>query len=148
MFGNFIDVEGKTRLVPFCELSIMSWEGESHDFKDQFGRAYLDSATSSGLGRAPLCNAGPHQEPPGTTRQAGIIHQLIEQPGHAGLRRPRAPVLSGGLRRKTQLFSEGTLCMARFLQDPTSPVQRSSEVQNPAQVPVLQGAVRCVIMQK
>ncbi|GFU05667.1 hypothetical protein TNCV_873071 [Trichonephila clavipes] len=46
----------------------------------------LDSATSSGLGRAPpLCNAGPH---PGTTwnyKTGGIIHQLmIEQPGHAG----------------------------------------------------------------
>ncbi|GFS91763.1 zinc finger protein [Trichonephila clavipes] len=40
--------------------------------KDQFGRACLDSATSSGLGRAPpLCNAGPHQAPTGTTRQAG-----------------------------------------------------------------------------
>ncbi|GFW58780.1 hypothetical protein TNCV_379631 [Trichonephila clavipes] len=44
----------------------------------------LESATSSGLGRAPLCNAGPH---PGTTwnyKTGGIIHQLIEQPGHAG----------------------------------------------------------------
>ncbi|GFT09962.1 hypothetical protein TNCV_1114261 [Trichonephila clavipes] len=45
----------------------------------------LESATSSGLGRAPLphCNAGPH---PGTTwnyKTGGIIHQLIEQPGHA-----------------------------------------------------------------
>ncbi|GFT42714.1 hypothetical protein TNCV_4129681 [Trichonephila clavipes] len=44
----------------------------------------LDSATSSGLGEPPLCNAGPH---PGTTwnyKTGGIIHQLIEQPGHAG----------------------------------------------------------------
>ncbi|GFW60412.1 hypothetical protein TNCV_942791 [Trichonephila clavipes] len=32
----------------------------------------LDSATSSGLGRAPLYNAGPHPAPPGTTRQAGL----------------------------------------------------------------------------
>ncbi|GFV17350.1 hypothetical protein TNCV_1093061, partial [Trichonephila clavipes] len=34
-------------------------------------------------GEPPLCNAGPH---PGTTwsyKTGGIIHQLIEQPGHA-----------------------------------------------------------------
>ncbi|GFX47665.1 hypothetical protein TNCV_699191 [Trichonephila clavipes] len=43
------------------------------------------------------------------------------------VRLSRAPVLSGGLRRITQLFS-GTL----FLQDPTLLVQRSSEVQHPA----------------
>ncbi|GFU98196.1 hypothetical protein TNCV_1584051 [Trichonephila clavipes] len=47
------------------------------------------------------------------------------------VRLPRAPVLSGGLRRKTQLFLRYPL-HGRFLQDPTSPVQRSSEVQNPA----------------
>ncbi|GFT03168.1 hypothetical protein TNCV_3610411 [Trichonephila clavipes] len=67
----------------------------------------LDSATRtcSGLGRG-LCNAGPH---PGTTwnyKTGGIIHQLIEQPGHADfLGCSRAIVKSGGLRRKTQLFS-------------------------------------------
>ncbi|GFW35801.1 hypothetical protein TNCV_727361 [Trichonephila clavipes] len=54
------------------------------------------------------------------------------------VRLSRAPVLSGGLRRKTQLFS-GTL-HGRFLQDPTSPVQRSSKVQNPLQVPVFPGS--------
>ncbi|GFV11485.1 transposable element Tcb2 transposase [Trichonephila clavipes] len=44
----------------------MSW-------KDQFGRASaLDSATSSGSRVSPLCNAGPIQAPPGTTRQAGL----------------------------------------------------------------------------
>ncbi|GFX34755.1 hypothetical protein TNCV_2514711 [Trichonephila clavipes] len=49
------------------------------------------------------------------------------------VRLSRAPVLSGGLRRKTQLFS-GTLYMAALPPRPhlTSPVQRFSEVQNPA----------------
>ncbi|GFT26289.1 hypothetical protein TNCV_263431 [Trichonephila clavipes] len=54
------------------------------------------------------------------------------------VRLSRAPVLSGGLRRKTQLFS--CTLHGRFLQDPTSLVQRSSEVQNPAQVPVFPGS--------
>ncbi|GFW12120.1 hypothetical protein TNCV_4531851 [Trichonephila clavipes] len=44
----------------------------------------LDSATSVAGREPPLCNAGPH---PGTTwnyKTGGIIHQLIEQPGHDG----------------------------------------------------------------
>ncbi|GFT21430.1 hypothetical protein TNCV_3816891 [Trichonephila clavipes] len=69
------------------------------------------------LGEPPLCNAGPH---PGTTwnyKAGGIIHQLIEQPGHAGWL-PRAPVLSGGLRRKTQLFLRYPLHMAASSKTP------------------------------
>ncbi|GFV70823.1 hypothetical protein TNCV_2818561 [Trichonephila clavipes] len=54
-------------------------------FRTSLAGLALDSATSSGLGRAPpLLNAGPH---PGTTwnyKTGGIIQQLIEQPGHAG----------------------------------------------------------------
>ncbi|GFV29716.1 hypothetical protein TNCV_3668081 [Trichonephila clavipes] len=60
-----------------------------------------ESATSSGLGRAPALQCrDPIQAPPGTTReQAGIIHQLIEQQDML-VRLSGSPVLSGGLRRK------------------------------------------------
>ncbi|GFS85692.1 hypothetical protein TNCV_5025021 [Trichonephila clavipes] len=62
------------------------------------------------------------------------------------VRLSRAPVLSGGLRHKTQLFS-CTLYMAAS-QDPTAHTsQGPQKVQNPApEVPVFQGAVRCVII--
>ncbi|GFW41715.1 hypothetical protein TNCV_9531 [Trichonephila clavipes] len=43
----------------------------------------LESAPVVASEEPPLCNAGPH---PGTTwnyKTGGIIHQLIEQPGHA-----------------------------------------------------------------
>ncbi|GFV29896.1 hypothetical protein TNCV_657251 [Trichonephila clavipes] len=62
------------------------------------------------------------------------------------VRLSRAPVLSGGLRRKTQLFS-CTPLHGRFFQDPTSLVQRSSKKLKPrSQCQVSQGAVRCVII--
>ncbi|GFT50445.1 hypothetical protein TNCV_11481 [Trichonephila clavipes] len=60
------------------------------------------------------------------------------------VRLSRAPVLSGGLRRKTQLFS-GTLYMAASSKTHlTSP--RSSEVQHPALSASFPRAVRCVII--
>ncbi|GFV11937.1 hypothetical protein TNCV_2521581 [Trichonephila clavipes] len=54
--------------------------------EDQFGRACPRFSNQEWPRESPpLCNAGPH---PGTTlnyKTGGIIHQLIEQPGHAGL---------------------------------------------------------------
>ncbi|GFT90163.1 uncharacterized protein TNCV_1347651, partial [Trichonephila clavipes] len=49
-----------------------------------------DSATSSGLGRAPpLCNAGLHPDTTWSYKAGEIIHQLIEQPGHAAQLEPK-----------------------------------------------------------
>ncbi|GFU38126.1 hypothetical protein TNCV_4328331 [Trichonephila clavipes] len=101
----------------------------------------LESATSSGLGRAPHCNAGPH---PGTTwnyKTGGIIHQLIEQPGHAGL--SRAPCTIWRPETQTQLFS-GTLYMAASSKTPhlTSPkVLKSSKPAPSASFPGEQSVV-------
>ncbi|GFX06983.1 hypothetical protein TNCV_1555861 [Trichonephila clavipes] len=66
-----------------------------------------------------------------------IIHQLIEQPGHAG-KQSRAPVLSGGLRRKTQLFS-GTLYMAASSKTPPHQSKCPQKFKTPLQVPVFPG---------
>ncbi|GFY31986.1 hypothetical protein TNCV_2621231 [Trichonephila clavipes] len=74
----------------------------------------LESATSSGLGRAPrTAMQDPIQAPPGTTRQAGLYTSSQDML----VRLSRAPVLSGGLRRKTQLFS-CTLYMAASSKTP------------------------------
>ncbi|GFS85686.1 hypothetical protein TNCV_222391 [Trichonephila clavipes] len=74
------------------------------------------------------------QDPhPGTTwnyKTGGIIHQLDRAARTCWLGCPGLLHSSGGLRRKLS-FSPVPL-HGRFLQDPTSPVQRSSEVQNPA----------------
>ncbi|GFR13933.1 hypothetical protein TNCT_86881 [Trichonephila clavata] len=61
------------------------------------------------------------------------------------VRLPRAPVLSGGLRRKTQLFS-GTLYMAASSKTPPhqSKVLRSLKPRSKCQFS--QGAVCCVII--
>ncbi|GFY16304.1 hypothetical protein TNCV_2349491 [Trichonephila clavipes] len=63
------------------------------------------------------------------------------------VRLSRAPVLSGGLRRKTQLFS-GTLYMAASSKTPPhqSKILRSSKPRSKCQFS--QGAVRCVIIPK
>ncbi|GFU12630.1 hypothetical protein TNCV_1045671 [Trichonephila clavipes] len=44
----------------------------------------LDSATSSGLGRAPALQCRTPSRHHLGYKTGGIIHQLIEQPGHAG----------------------------------------------------------------
>ncbi|GFU67677.1 hypothetical protein TNCV_3196741 [Trichonephila clavipes] len=63
------------------------------------------------------------------------------------VRLSRAPVaLSGGLRRKTQLFS-CTLYAWSLSRDPTSPVQ-GPQSSNPAKCQFSQGTVRCVIIPK
>ncbi|GFU32614.1 hypothetical protein TNCV_4876691 [Trichonephila clavipes] len=59
------------------------------------------------------------------------------------VRLPRAPVLSGGLRRKTQLFS-GTLYMAASSKITSPKILRSSKPRSQCQVS--QGAVRCVVI--
>ncbi|GFU64481.1 hypothetical protein TNCV_2525961 [Trichonephila clavipes] len=62
----------------------------------QFGRAMpQDSATSGGLGESPRSAVQDLiQAPPGTHKTGGIIHQLIEQPEHAGWAVPGSSVLS------------------------------------------------------
>ncbi|GFT99319.1 hypothetical protein TNCV_3162131 [Trichonephila clavipes] len=77
----------------------------------------LESATSSGLGRAPRsAMQDAIQAPPGTTRQAGL-YTSRQSSQDMLVRLSRAPVLSGGLRRKTQLFS-CTLYMAASSKTP------------------------------
>ncbi|GFV53263.1 hypothetical protein TNCV_1644951 [Trichonephila clavipes] len=63
----------------------MEEENSAFDYqKTSLAGLALDSAKPVvASGEPPLCNAGPH---PGTTwsyKTGGIIHQLIEQPGHA-----------------------------------------------------------------
>ncbi|GFS95741.1 hypothetical protein TNCV_251261 [Trichonephila clavipes] len=55
------------------------------------------------------------------------------------VRLPRAPVLSGGLRRKTQLFS-GTLYMAASSKTPPHQSKDPQKFNTPLQVPVFQGS--------
>ncbi|GFU54077.1 hypothetical protein TNCV_3313461 [Trichonephila clavipes] len=55
------------------------------------------------------------------------------------VRLPRAPVLSGGLRRKTQLFS-GTLYMAGSSKTPPHQSKGSQKFKTPLQVPVFPGS--------
>ncbi|GFT16237.1 hypothetical protein TNCV_2245481 [Trichonephila clavipes] len=96
-------------------LTTMCWVG---DFKrTSLAGLVLESATSSGLGRAPPhCNAGPH---PGTTwnyKTGGIIHQLIEQPGHAGLWSGREKKKREiGMARKRAENREGSLGFPGFV---------------------------------
>ncbi|GFU87548.1 hypothetical protein TNCV_2934701 [Trichonephila clavipes] len=61
------------------------------------------------------------------------------------VRLPRAPVLSGGLRRKTQLFS-CTLYMAASSKTPPHQSKGLQKFKTPLPVPISQGAVRCVII--
>ncbi|GFV42596.1 uncharacterized protein TNCV_1316011 [Trichonephila clavipes] len=92
----------------------------------------LDSATSSDLGRAPT-PALQCRTHPGTTwnyKKGGTIHQLIEQPGHAGQAVPGSCTIW-----RTETQNSAFLRYAphgRPLQDPTSPLQRSPEAQQPA----------------
>ncbi|GFT92380.1 hypothetical protein TNCV_1942181 [Trichonephila clavipes] len=55
------------------------------------------------------------------------------------VRLPRAPVLSGGLRRKTQLFS-GTLYMAASSKTPPHQSKGPQKFNTPLQVPVFPGS--------
>ncbi|GFY11669.1 hypothetical protein TNCV_4231381 [Trichonephila clavipes] len=55
------------------------------------------------------------------------------------VRLSRAPVLSGGLRRKTQLFS-GTLYMAASSKTPPHQSKDPQNFKTPLQVPVFQGS--------
>ncbi|GFW60411.1 hypothetical protein TNCV_942781 [Trichonephila clavipes] len=55
------------------------------------------------------------------------------------VRLPRAPVLSGGLRRKTQLFS-GTLYMAASSKTPPHQSKGPQKFKTPLQVPVFPGS--------
>ncbi|GFR18863.1 hypothetical protein TNCT_406831 [Trichonephila clavata] len=79
-------IAGSNAMTRSCSMTITLTAKTSERVRDRTSLAGLapDSATSSALGRAPLYNAGPH---PGTTwsyKAGEIIHQLIEQPGHAG----------------------------------------------------------------
>ncbi|GFX05160.1 hypothetical protein TNCV_1958161 [Trichonephila clavipes] len=62
------------------------------------------------------------------------------------VRPSRAPVLSGGLRHKTQLFS-GTLYMAASSKTPPNQSKGPQKFKTLLQVQFSQGAVRCVIIQ-
>ncbi|GFW70657.1 hypothetical protein TNCV_1624881 [Trichonephila clavipes] len=55
------------------------------------------------------------------------------------VRLPRAPVLSGGLRHKTQLFS-GTLYMAASSKTPSHQSKGPQKFKTPLQVPVFPGS--------
>ncbi|GFY67375.1 hypothetical protein TNIN_321711 [Trichonephila inaurata madagascariensis] len=61
------------------------------------------------------------------------------------VRLPRAPVLSGGLRRKTQLFS-GTLYMAASSKTQPHQSKGPQKFKPLLQVPVSQGAVCCAVI--
>ncbi|GFY65694.1 hypothetical protein TNIN_391781 [Trichonephila inaurata madagascariensis] len=55
------------------------------------------------------------------------------------VRLPRAPVLSGGLRRKTQLFSD-TLYMAATSKTPPHQSKGHQKLKTPLQVPIFPGS--------
>ncbi|GFT99310.1 hypothetical protein TNCV_19581 [Trichonephila clavipes] len=61
------------------------------------------------------------------------------------VRLSRAPVLSGGLRRKTQLFS-GTLYMAASSKTPPHQSKGPQKFKTRSKCQFSQGAVRCVII--
>ncbi|GFT11922.1 hypothetical protein TNCV_2319411 [Trichonephila clavipes] len=61
------------------------------------------------------------------------------------VRLPRAPVLSGGLRRKTQLFS-GTLYMAASSKTPPHQSKGPQKFNTPPKCQFSQGAVCCVVI--
>ncbi|GFY72163.1 hypothetical protein TNIN_219331 [Trichonephila inaurata madagascariensis] len=91
----------------------------------------------------PLCNAGPH---PGTTwsyKAGEIIHQLIEQPGHAGYAAPGSCTI---WRPETQNSAFLRYPLHGRTKTPPHQSKGPQKFKTPLQVPVFPGAVCCVVI--
>ncbi|GFU30396.1 hypothetical protein TNCV_2717161 [Trichonephila clavipes] len=99
------------------------------------------AATSSGLGSSPMhCNRCSTPSRHHLELQDRRDYTPADKSSQDMLvRLSRAPVLSGGLRRKNSAFSGTISVHGRFLQDPTSPVQGPQKFKTPRQVPVFPG---------
>ncbi|GFU09369.1 hypothetical protein TNCV_143531 [Trichonephila clavipes] len=94
-------------------------------------------------GEPPLCNAGPH---PGTTwnyKTGGIIHQLIEQPGHAGWPSGSCTIWRPETQNSAFL---GTLYMAASSKTPPHQSKDPQKFKTRSKCQFSQGAFRCVII--
>ncbi|GFQ78436.1 hypothetical protein TNCT_281071 [Trichonephila clavata] len=123
-------------------LTTMCWEEENPFLfsENQFGGASPRFSHQQWPRESPpLCNAGPHPGTTWTCKAGEIIHQLIERSQDMLVRLTRAPVLSGGLRRKTQLFS-GTLYMDASSKTPPHQSKGPQKFKTSLQVPVFPGS--------
>ncbi|GFW27933.1 hypothetical protein TNCV_768131 [Trichonephila clavipes] len=108
--------------------------------EDQFGGASPRLSNQQWPWESPPpCNSGPHQGTTWSYKAGKIIHIIYINSQDRLVRLPRALVLPGGLRSKTQLFYS-TLYMATSSKTPPHQSKGPQKFKNPLQVQVSPGS--------